>query len=196
MNLNICIVVSVLTLILFLWISSGEVEHFNNITNDLCMEYKEPNHCFTKFFENEKKGNYYEGIIFYPSQNGKPQKCCLSKNREYVDIIGDRNYDNSFMFKPYDINDFDIPKFINKRKAKIVFGSNIDSKKCQNICNKCKLGNCPNNYKCKMMYSHPEINCIIANRNTYNEDNPNSVLKYDTNSKTALHRASDVKWSI
>jgi len=152
-----------------------------------CIDFKNVNQCMSVCSNSPNCVGFY---IDEPGVRGatgaRPGKCCMMVNPPYA--ANRHSYDRL----PNDLDTHSL-RTINKlierdreTSGKLVFDyirtdsqngtykTDITREQCRNICPKCIMGRCPENYRCTNMNADPRYNftCLITNEDRYNENKP------------------------
>lgn len=139
---------------------------FNNSNNDLwedenvisekdkCYDYKNVNQCMTKC-KGDCMGFYFNGT-----------KCCMMSKDKYDPKTGRINFDDIIQNRKTKNKGL-----IYKKISDDKFIAPLNRVQCRNVCTKCIIGKCPDNYRCVNLEADPRYNhsCIIENNKDYDE---------------------------
>ena len=166
-----------------------------------CVNFRNVNQCMSVCSGTPNCVGFY---IDEPPDGIRPGTCCMEVNPTYaanrhdytrfpneLSMLGSRTID-----KLIDRNKKTAGKlvfdYIRTDKGNGVYKADVTKQQCKNICPKCILGRCPENYRCTNLLSDPRYNhsCLIANEDRYDETKPG--LQFDSPAVPYL----DVKYQL
>lgn len=142
--------------------------------------YDKVNECFSKCSKDKQcygvdTGNGKCTLIRHPPYSFERHNFNKNINNDPYEVYQTFNRTR----KPYG-NEF---YYYGNDRGNDSYGGAISQEQCLQLCPKCKLGKCPENYRCVNVRTDPKngINCVITNRNSYDEktgniyDNPSQI---------------------
>ena len=170
-------------------------------TEATCLNYKNVNQCMSVCSNSPNCVGFY---IDRPGTPGTPGKCCLMVNPPYaanrhaydrlpnnIDTNGFRTI-NKLIERDRETNGKLVFDYIRTDGQNGTYKTDIPRAQCRNICPKCIMGRCPENYRCTNMTADPRYNytCLITNEDRYDETKPG--LRFDSPSVPFL----DAKYQL
>lgn len=153
-----------------------------------CINFKNVNQCMSVCSNSPNCTGFY-----IDESSPQSNKCCMMVNPPYA---ANRHAYN----RPVNNLDTNSLRTVNKliqrdreTDGKLIFDyirtdgqngtykSDLTRSECKNICPKCIMGRCPENYRCTNMASDPRYNysCLITNEDRYDENKPGQ--NFDSN---------------
>lgn len=157
--------------------------------NATCVNFKNVNQCMSVCSASPNcKG-------FYIDKTGVENKCCMminplyNTNRHSYDKLPNNinTYGLRTINKEIEQDGQDGPdgklvfEYIRKNDQNSTYKTDLTRAQCKNICPKCIMGRCPENYRCANMIADPRYNysCMITNEDRYDENKPGQ--NFDSN---------------